>query len=198
MTSRRRLRQRFTQQKADAARRGVAFVLTFTEWLQIWNSSGHLSERGRGRGRYCMARFQDKGPYAVGNVKIIRNEENSSERVCSEETRAKYRARTISKEARGKIAASRRGRKASDETRARMSASAKRVKNTPEMKAKMSVRMMGNKNSVGAQRTPEEKAHLSAIFKGRPLNISLEERQRRAEHARRLNARKQLEKGLPT
>lgn len=59
--------------------RNIPFLLTFHEWLQIWTDSGHLLERGRGRGKYCMARFGDAGPYAVGNVQIILHTENTSE-----------------------------------------------------------------------------------------------------------------------
>lgn len=190
MTAGLKLRPRFVQQKADARRRGIAFVLTFAEWLNVWAISGHLPERGRGRGKYCMARFQDKGPYAIGNVKIILNEENSSEKICSDETRAKYRARIISAETRAKIAASHIGKKASEETRRKMSKTAKRIKNTPESRAAVSAQMKGNKHAAGSQRTLEEKARLSIMFKGKVLHLSSQERQRRSEHAHRLNARR--------
>jgi hypothetical protein len=62
-----------------AARRGIPFLLTYSEWLRIWIDSGHLDERGPYRGQYVMARFGDKGPYAVGNVKIVTVEANVSE-----------------------------------------------------------------------------------------------------------------------
>ena len=86
----------YYQHRVNARVRGVAFELTFDEWLAIWEASGHLHERGRGRGKYCMARDGDKGPYAVGNVKIVLYEENDRERKpywlgkkFSEETRRK-------------------------------------------------------------------------------------------------------------
>lgn len=53
--------------------------MTFEEWLQIWSESGKLHLRGNGRGRYCMARKDDLGDYAVGNVEIKACEENSRE-----------------------------------------------------------------------------------------------------------------------
>lgn len=60
-------------------RRGIKFHLTFDQWLAIWVKSGKLSKRGRGKEKFCMARFGDKGPYAIGNVKIITCSENSHE-----------------------------------------------------------------------------------------------------------------------
>ena len=69
----------FYSQRHSAGIRGIEFLLTFEEWLKIWADSGHLRERGRGLGKYCMARYGDIGPYAVGNVKIILFGENTSE-----------------------------------------------------------------------------------------------------------------------
>ena len=85
------LRFMYVGQRRGAAHRGIEFLLTFEEWLQIWENSGHLAERGARKGCYVMARFGDKGPYAVGNVKIILHEENSRERRMSEKGKAKIR-----------------------------------------------------------------------------------------------------------
>lgn len=74
------LKDKFFIQRNAAYVRQIEWKLTFEEWLQIWQESGHLEERGRGHGKYCMARFGDKGPYAVGNVKITTHEENLDER----------------------------------------------------------------------------------------------------------------------
>lgn len=76
---RRRFLKRFGTHKSGARRRGIPFLLTFSEWLDIWEESGHLAVRGRRRGQYAMARYGDKGPYAVGNVRIILAEENAAE-----------------------------------------------------------------------------------------------------------------------
>ena len=74
----------------------IPFLFTFEEWIKIWMDSGHWHERGKGKEKYCMARFGDKGPYAVGNVRIITNSENSKERNThyshSKETKAKFAA----------------------------------------------------------------------------------------------------------
>lgn len=69
----------FYQQRAAAKMRGVAFDLTFEQWFAIWSRSGKLSDRGCKTGQYVMARYNDVGPYAVGNVKIIRHAENTQE-----------------------------------------------------------------------------------------------------------------------
>lgn len=73
------LQQAFRQQRAAAADRGIEWNFDFASWLLVWQQSGHLDQRGRGVGRYCMARFGDTGPYAPGNVRICLQEENTSE-----------------------------------------------------------------------------------------------------------------------
>jgi len=74
-----RIRTAFKAQKASARARGIPWELTFEQWLVIWEDSGRWDERGRRKNQYCMARFNDEGPYAVWNVKIIKHSENSSE-----------------------------------------------------------------------------------------------------------------------
>lgn len=73
------LRNKYFQQARNAAHRGIGFHLTHEEWLYIWLSSGHLHERGKGINSYCMARFNDRGDYEVGNVEIIPHRQNSFE-----------------------------------------------------------------------------------------------------------------------
>lgn len=53
--------------------------MTFEEWLQVWMGSGKLHLRGNGRGKFCMARKDDLGDYALGNVEIKPCEENRRE-----------------------------------------------------------------------------------------------------------------------
>lgn len=72
-------RNRYHSQKRSAKRRGIAFQLTFDEWLAIWRASGHLAERGRTRGLYVMSRIADIGGYKVGNVMILSKERNSQD-----------------------------------------------------------------------------------------------------------------------
>lgn len=69
----------YISQVRNAEGRGIKFSLTFPEWWEIWESSGHWDERGRGKGRYCMGRIGDVGGYAIGNVEIIKHEQNSAD-----------------------------------------------------------------------------------------------------------------------
>ena len=116
--------QIYHSQKGLAKVRGIEFKLTFEEWLKIWIDSGHLHERGRGIGKYCMARFNDKGAYEVGNVKIILFTENLREKVISQETRKKLAdnsrkrlfGKFLSAAHRARISSKRRGKKHSVDT----------------------------------------------------------------------------------
>lgn len=69
----------FQQQRINAEARGIPFLLTFPQWLAIWEQSGRLEQRGRGRGGFVMSRIGDRGGYEVGNVHIQSAVENSRE-----------------------------------------------------------------------------------------------------------------------
>jgi len=72
-------RRIFAEHKAHARKRKVVFLLTFEEWFKIWTDSGHWYEMGVGSDQYCMARYGDKGPYVIGNVRITTKRENCLE-----------------------------------------------------------------------------------------------------------------------
>ena len=67
----------FQSQRHDARRRGVSWEFSFEAWWACWEASGRWAHRGRGRGKYMMARHGDMGPYALHNVEIITHEQNS-------------------------------------------------------------------------------------------------------------------------
>lgn len=69
----------YARQAINSAHRKIEWQLSFGQWWRIWSESGKWSERGRGKGGYVMARHGDKGPYALGNVKIITAVENQRE-----------------------------------------------------------------------------------------------------------------------
>lgn len=71
----------FSHQKSAAASRGIGWTLSYAEWRAIWDASGKLAERGRGKGKYCMSRIKDDGPYSIGNVHIQLCVDNSREAV---------------------------------------------------------------------------------------------------------------------
>lgn len=70
--------RKFAEQRRNAHTRGVEWQITFAEWWGLWEASGKYEKRGRGYG-YCMARFNDVGPYAVDNVEIISGRQNISD-----------------------------------------------------------------------------------------------------------------------
>lgn len=68
----------FQQQRNTASLRGIEWKFLLWEWWQVWQQSGKWELRGRGQG-YCMARFNDTGPYAAGNVYICTIGQNFSD-----------------------------------------------------------------------------------------------------------------------
>lgn len=69
----------YQDHRRNAAARGIEFRLSFIEWFSVWQSSGKLDQRGRGKGKYVMSRIKDHGCYELGNVHIQLFTENSRE-----------------------------------------------------------------------------------------------------------------------
>lgn len=118
----------YVAHRGNAKDRGIPFLLTFEEWLSIWEASGHFRQRGNRGGCYVMARYGDKGAYEVGNVKIITFEENSIERNLG---------RTHSQATKRKIGEARRGKTASEATKRKMSQSQSGRTHSEETKRKI-------------------------------------------------------------
>lgn len=55
-------------QRKNARRRKIKWELTLSTWLGFWLASGVFERRGRGRGKYVMARRGDVGPYSISNI----------------------------------------------------------------------------------------------------------------------------------
>lgn len=68
--------RQYKAHKASAKQRGIEFDMSFVRWLTIWHESGYLLLRGRGAGRYVMARYGDQGGYTADNVDIVPSEVN--------------------------------------------------------------------------------------------------------------------------
>jgi hypothetical protein len=68
-------RKKFQQQR-ETRLASPGFELSFEEWWDIWQKSGHWEERGKCKGQYVMSRIGDQGPYKVGNVFIQTNAQN--------------------------------------------------------------------------------------------------------------------------
>lgn len=80
----------FQNQRSSAKRRKIEFNLTFEEWLNWWCESGHLHERGPRREQYCMARYNDSGPYALGNIKCVTTNDNRIEGLTGNKNRQSH------------------------------------------------------------------------------------------------------------
>ena len=73
-------RGQYAHHKHNARNRGVEWLLTFEQWWDIWQRSGHWSKRGNCASKFCMVRIHDTGPYAVDNVVIAPFRINSADR----------------------------------------------------------------------------------------------------------------------
>ena len=68
--------KKYLDHRYNAKKRGVAFLLTKTQWWDIWQKSGHWEQRGHKQGQYVMSRYGDQGPYEENNVFIQLHENN--------------------------------------------------------------------------------------------------------------------------
>lgn len=69
----------WTYQRKNAKNRGIGWHLTVGQFWQIWSDSGKWPQRGRGKGKYCLARYNDSGDYKFGNVWVCEFSENCRE-----------------------------------------------------------------------------------------------------------------------
>lgn len=71
--------QAYYQHRRRAGRNGIKFQFTYYQWMDWWITqlgADFPKLRGRGRGKYCMARKGDKGPYHPDNVECLTFEQN--------------------------------------------------------------------------------------------------------------------------
>jgi hypothetical protein len=71
------LRHKYHAQRIAANFRNIDWHFTYETWLEWWGDD--IIHRGRGKGKLCMARYQDQGPYHPDNVRKLTAEENSME-----------------------------------------------------------------------------------------------------------------------
>ena len=100
----------YSEHRNNAKQVGVPFLLTFMEWLEIWETSGHITERGNRGHQYVMSRYKDKGPYAVGNVEIITQTQNKTQPQVRKKIGKTLAGRVISKEIRQKVSTTRKAK----------------------------------------------------------------------------------------
>jgi hypothetical protein len=74
----------FERHRRGAGYRGIPFHFTLEDWRIWWSKNlgpDWFEKRGKGPGKYVMARYGDKGPYVTWNVKCITHAENSREQI---------------------------------------------------------------------------------------------------------------------
>lgn len=173
------MKQRYREHRDRAKSRGIGFLLTYEEWWEIWQASGYWGRRGTYRGGYVMGRFGDKGPYAVGNVKIIPHEQN-----CRESVRPNPKGSKLSPERRAQaghpgVKHYNWGKNLSKETKAKKSVSMKQhYAENPETRTAISsgVRRYYETHphpTRGKKASEATKAKLRAAWKSRRVRMSL-------------------------
>jgi hypothetical protein len=74
-------KRHYDYQRRNAQTRIIAWRLTLDQWIDIWQASGRLHQRGRGAGCYVMSRINDTGAYELGNVQIVSVSQNSRDSI---------------------------------------------------------------------------------------------------------------------
>ena len=122
--------ERYRKQKYSAERKNIKFNISFDDWFNWWKSTGKYHLRGRKKGQYQMARFNDIGPYEIGNIKCITMEEN---------TREGNSGSKLSEEHKRKIGLSSLGNKHTKESKLKISKARKGMKFTSEHRENMRI-----------------------------------------------------------
>lgn len=91
-----RWNHRYHQHKANAAKRGIPFELSFEQWATLWLP--FCDATGRPLGPYCMARLHDRGAYTPGNVRITTHNDNHAEAEHIRKLAFEIAARTLRSE----------------------------------------------------------------------------------------------------
>ena len=72
----RKLKRDFQVQRNNVTRRGIAWELTFEQWLAWWGDD--IEFRGKWSGCLVMLRYDINGPYSLTNIKKGRPVENGA------------------------------------------------------------------------------------------------------------------------
>ncbi len=140
-------RTRYKDHKRRAKKRGIPWMITYSSWRKKWYESGKWEKRGLGRDKYCMARYNDKGPYSYENTKIITNLENCCEHRLTPEAKAKISANNRIVKIGNK---NRLGKKHTVATKEKISKANKGKK--PSLKNRMAVGAAAKKHALQRQR----------------------------------------------
>lgn len=146
----------YRMQKSNARTRKILFLLTFEQWLELWNASGKLEQRGRGAAKFCMCRNGDVGPYELGNVFIGTGQENVRDGNLGKE---------MTQEVRDKISKSNIGKPHP------WSVGDKNPMHNPDVKAKMSAKISGAKHYAARMVSTPSGTWGSAVECAKALNM---------------------------
>ena len=83
----------YRTQRNNARSRKIDWNLSYEEWITWWLSTGHFNQRGRYTGEYCMCRFNDTGPYELGNIYCATLVENTKAALCGKKKSEEHRAK---------------------------------------------------------------------------------------------------------
>ena len=78
------IRRAFKAQVDSSKQRGIEFLFTYPRWVAWWEAQlgpDWFNKRGKGKGKYCMARIGDEGPYVEWNVVCMTFEGNCLDRM---------------------------------------------------------------------------------------------------------------------
>lgn len=76
-----KLFSKWSQKKSNAKTMGNDCLLTFDDYCHLVKEAGLVSSQlGINGEGYDLARYEDKGPYAIGNCRFITHAENNSEK----------------------------------------------------------------------------------------------------------------------
>lgn len=64
----------YQNQKGSAKHRNIEWQFSYESWIEWWGDD--IEKRGKGKGKLCMARLGDTGPYHPDNVFKELNEQN--------------------------------------------------------------------------------------------------------------------------
>ncbi len=79
-----KLKRKFSNKRVNARKEGIEFLLTFKEFSKLVRDAGITSSDLGFTGRnFVLARFNDTGPYKVGNCRFITQHENALEKTLS-------------------------------------------------------------------------------------------------------------------
>lgn len=73
-------RKAYEDQRHHAKERGIDFLISYADWLEMWLTSNKWEQRGKESGQYVMCRVGDTGPYSKRNCYIGTVEQNQRDR----------------------------------------------------------------------------------------------------------------------